>query len=58
MPSRKLPIAQIEVLVEEVLHNPILYDPKCVEHKDAQKIHKLSSIYVTMAREFGKCQWQ
>ena len=42
MPSRKLPdssIAQIEVLEKEVRHNPILYDPKCVEHKDAKKIH-------------------
>ena len=56
MPSRKLPIAQIEVLVEEVRHNPILYDPKCAEHKDAQKIHNTwSSIYNVMARKFGNC---
>ena len=39
MPSRKRTIAELEVLEEEVRHNPILYDPKCVEHKDAQKIH-------------------
>ena len=47
MPSRKLPIAQIEVLVEEVRHNPILYDPKCVEHKNDQKKNTWSSIYVS-----------
>ena len=58
MPSQKLPIAQIEVLVEEVCHNLILYNPKCAEHKDAQKIHNMwSSIYIMMAWEFGKCQW-
>ena len=35
-------------------HNPILYDPKCVEHKDAQKIHNTwSSVYIMMARELG-----
>ena len=51
---RKLPIVQVEVLIEEVRHRPILYDSKSIEHKDTLKVYEAwSSIHGVMAREFG-----
>ena len=57
MPTQRLSDCQIAMLVKEVKHHPILYDPKCVEHKDAQNIfntwESIHAIIIT-AGDFGR----